>query len=129
MDPRTKKLRTRCGQVRHHLKAPGELCVLLERTEDTAEISVSGLWSSINNFCLNTGSSFGSKPKTECVCMCLTLCDPMDCSLCPWNSSGKNTGMGFHSLLQGNLLGPEVEPRSPALQADSLPPDVQFTKS
>ena len=34
--------------------------------------------------------------------------------LCPWNSSGKNTGLGSHSLLEG------IEPRSPALQADSL---------
>ena len=25
----------------------------------------------------------------------------MDCSLCPWNSSGKNTGVGCQSLLQG----------------------------
>ena len=44
-----------------------------------------------------------------CVCLvtqlCLTLCDPMDCS--PLGSSvyedspGKNTGMGCHSLFQG----------------------------
>ena len=32
---------------------------------------------------------------------CLMLCDPMDCSLCPWNSPGKNTGMGSLSFLQG----------------------------
>ena len=32
---------------------------------------------------------------------CLTLCDPMDCSICPWNSPGKNTGVGCHFLLQG----------------------------
>ena len=39
---------------------------------------------------------------------CPTLSDPMDCSppgymefLCPWNSPGKNTGVGCHSLLQG----------------------------
>ena len=33
---------------------------------------------------------------------CLTLCDPVDPRLlCPWNSSGKNTGVGSHSLLQG----------------------------
>ena len=33
----------------------------------------------------------------------LTLCHPMDCSTpgcCPWNSPGKNTGMGCHFLLQ-----------------------------
>ena len=36
--------------------------------------------------------------------LCLTLCDPMDCSppgSCPWDSTGKNTGMGYHALLQG----------------------------
>ena len=33
---------------------------------------------------------------------CLTLCDPMDyCSLRPWDSPGKNTGVGCHFLLQG----------------------------
>ena len=31
---------------------------------------------------------------------CPTLCDPMDFSS-PWNSSGKNTGVGSLSLLQG----------------------------
>ena len=34
----------------------------------------------------------------------LTLCDPMDCSptrlFCPWNSPGRNTGVGCHFLLQ-----------------------------
>ena len=29
---------------------------------------------------------------------CLTLCDTM---VCPWNSPGKNTGVGYHSLFQG----------------------------
>ena len=49
-----------------------------------------------------------------CMCdqllqLCLTLCDPMDCMqpatlLCPWDSPGKNIGVGFHALLQGILL-------------------------
>ena len=30
-----------------------------------------------------------------------TLCDPMDCSLRPWDFPGKNTGVGWHFLLQG----------------------------
>ena len=55
---------------------------------------------------------------------CLTLCDPKDCSLpgssCLWNSPGKNTGVGSHSLFQGNLPDPGIKPRSPALQTDSL---------
>ena len=41
---------------------------------------------------------------------CLTLCGPMDHSLpgsCPWDSPGKNTGVGCHFLLQGifSILG------------------------
>ena len=35
---------------------------------------------------------------------CLTLCDLMDWParlLCPWDSPGKNTGVGFHALLLG----------------------------
>ena len=56
---------------------------------------------------------------------CLTLCNPMDCSL-PGSSvheysPGKNTGMGCHALLQGIFPTPGIEPSSPALQVDSLP--------
>ena len=40
--------------------------------------------------------------------------------LCPWNSLGKNSGVGCHSLLWGNLSDPEIKPRFPALQVDSL---------
>ena len=34
---------------------------------------------------------------------CLILCDPMEPArlFCPWNSLGKNTGVGCHALLQG----------------------------
>ena len=35
----------------------------------------------------------------------LILCDPLDCSsaglLCPWDSPGRNTGVGCRALLQG----------------------------
>ena len=48
----------------------------------------------------------------------LTVCNPMDCSLCPWDSPGKNTGVGSHSLLQGNPPDPGIALGSPALQAD-----------
>ena len=45
------------------------------------------------------------KMKVLVAQSCLTLCHPMDCKprrlLCPWNSPGKNTGVGSHSLLQG----------------------------
>ena len=39
--------------------------------------------------------------------------------LCTRDSPGKNTGVGCHSLLQGSSQ-PEITPRSPALQTDSL---------
>ena len=32
--------------------------------------------------------------------LCPTLCDPPARLLCPWDSPGKNTGVGCHSLLQ-----------------------------
>ena len=52
----------------------------------------------------------------------------MDCS--PPGSSvhgdspGKNTGVDFHVLLQGNLPNLGIKPRSPILQADSLPTET-----
>ena len=75
------------------------------------------------------GSVIKNVPANSGVCLvaqlCLTLCDPMDCSparlLCPWDSPGKNNGVGCHSLLQENLPNPGIEPSSPALQADSFP--------
>ena len=39
---------------------------------------------------------------------------------CPWNSSGKNIGVGLSFPSPGDLPNPMIEPRPPALQADSL---------
>ena len=59
--------------------------------------------------------------------LCPILCDPRDCSLpgssVHRNSTGKNIGVGCHAFLQGPNLG--IEPRSPTLQADSLPTEPQ----
>ena len=49
---------------------------------------------------------FLKKYVIEMLCMlshlCPTLCNPMDCNhprlLCPWDSPGKNTGVGGHAL-------------------------------
>ena len=38
----------------------------------------------------------------------------------PWNSPGWNTGVGSLSLLQGDLPNLGIEPKSPALRADSF---------
>ena len=49
----------------------------------------------------------------------------------PWNSPGQNTGVDSLSFLQGifpspgDLPDPGIEPRSPPLQADSLPAEPQ----
>ena len=47
-----------------------------------------------------TGESEGEVAQS-----CPTLCDPVDCKptrlLRPWDSPGKNTGVGCHFLLQG----------------------------
>ena len=53
-----------------------------------------------------------------CVCACLvtqlcpTLCDPMEPTrlLCPWDSPSKNTGLGYHALLQGIFLTQGLNP-------------------
>ena len=42
--------------------------------------------------------AFSKEVKVLVTHLCLALCDPMDC---PWDSPGKNTGVGCHSLLQG----------------------------
>ena len=41
--------------------------------------------------------------------------------LCPWDSPGKSTGVGLPFPSPGDLPDPGIKPRSPALQADSLP--------
>ena len=65
--------------------------------------------------------------KSGCVELLVAphvLCDPMACSQpgssVRGNSPGQNTGVGCHSLLQGNPPDPEIEPGSPPLQADFL---------
>ena len=42
-------------------------------------------------------------PKVLVIQLCLTLCDPIAHSL-PWESPGKNTGVGCHSRLQRIFL-------------------------
>ena len=59
--------------------------------------------------------------KSESVSplQCLTLYDPQ--FVCPWNSPGKNTEVGSHSLLQGIFPTQGLNLGSLALQADSFP--------
>ena len=71
----------------------------------------------LSNLCFPLMESFLCRPPASvyqfmvlCVCaglvaqLCLTLCEPMDCSLqapLSMRFPGKNTGVGCHSLFQG----------------------------
>ena len=48
-------------------------------------------------------SSSGMCVHAQALQLRPTVCDPMDCSLPPrpWGVPGKNTGVGWHDLLQG----------------------------
>ncbi|XP_044796684.1 cysteine-rich DPF motif domain-containing protein 1 isoform X2 [Bubalus bubalis] len=45
------------------------------------------------------------------------------------DSLDKNTGVGYHALLQGNLPNPGIEPRSPAARAESSPSEPPLKPS
>ena len=47
----------------------------------------------------------------SCFSHVTNLCEPARL-LCPWDSSGKNTGVGYHFLCQGNLPDAGIEPES-----------------
>ena len=78
---------------------------------------VQPLWKTVWNFL--------KKLKIEVPCtvlclvaqLCLTLCDPMDCSLpgssVHRDSPGKNTGVFCHALLQGNFPTQGLNPGLP----------------
>ena len=71
-------------------------------------------------------SLFLLKKKSDAV-LCLVMSDSFQPYglqparlLCPWNSQGKNTGVGCHALLQGIFQTQGWNPDLPQLQADSL---------
>ena len=55
--------------------------------------------------------------------LCLTFADPLDCSsprlLCPWDSPGKNTGVGCHPP-PGDLPYPGIASGSPGSGRERL---------
>ena len=54
-----------------------------------------------------------------------TLCDPMDCSPLSMRFSRQGYWSGLPLPSPGDLPNPGIEPRSPALQANSLPTGLQ----
>ena len=57
----------------------------------------------------STGSVSLVKVKVLVAQLCLTLCDHL---VCPWDSPGKNTGVGCHSFFR-DLPDLGVEPATP----------------
>ena len=88
-----------------------KLSKLWETVKDT------GAWHAVVHGVAKSQSRL-SDWKVKVSQSCPTLCNPMDT---PWNSPGQNEGVGSCSFLQGIFPNPGIEPRSPALQADSLP--------
>ena len=76
------------------------------------------------------------KSESEAAQSCPTLSDPIDCSL-PGSSIHGAQGVSgpllscvwnlrvFPEMHPGDFPAPGIEPRSPALQADSLPTELQ----
>ena len=53
---------------------------------------------------LNSSGSLLSMHVSQAAQVCLTLCNPVDQTtrlLCPWDSTGKNTGVSCHFVFQG----------------------------
>ena len=67
---------------------------------------------------------FPIQESNPCLLHCRQICDPMDC-YSPWNSLGQNSGVGSLFPFSRGSPNPGIKPRSPALQADSLPAEPQ----
>ena len=95
----------------------------------TRALRVSGYGESSSGSFLTRRKSLKNDPwvHDKPLQLCLTLCDTMDCSLpvlCPWDSPGKNFGVGCHALLQGIFPTQGSNPSLSCLlhwQASSLP--------
>ena len=93
-------------------------------TPELGRISMRRSWGASRRPGKHTPTHYSTgKVKVKVAQLCLTLYDPIDCSL---------PGTSVHGILQvrilewllcpwGDLPNPGIEPRSPALQADSLP--------
>ena len=77
-------------------------------------ISNKSVWGcGVNILCFNKPPPVLNNQICVCVCVCVCVSHSVVCSslqphglhparlLCPWNSLGKNTGVGWQALLQG----------------------------
>ena len=66
----------------------------------------------LNNFIQSMPELNAAAAAAKSLQSCPTLCDPIDGSplgSCPWDSPGKNTGVGCHFLLQYRKVKSESE--------------------
>ena len=89
--------KTQCSQINKYKKKSGPRISIAIFFKDTQ------MFNKYVKRCSNTCSTL-----YVCMLSCfsprLILCNPMDCSLevsCPWDSPGKNIGVGCCALLQG----------------------------
>ena len=94
-------------------------CLLLLRWHDGPVVKSTGLEPDYRVHVPALPHARSSLAPLSAVCLvtqsCLTLCDCMDWParlLCPWDSPGKNTGVGLCALLWGNLPSAGIQPES-----------------
>ena len=86
----------------------------------------------------NLETIYAAAAAAKSLPSCPTLCDPIDSSLsmlpCPWDSPGKNTGVGCHFLLQYMKVKSESEVvqscptlATPGTTAHQAPPSMGFS--
>ena len=92
--------------------------------QDLFSLAASNLWSWATS---KMKMLFKHESESEVAQSCPTLCDPMDCSL-PAPPSMEFSRQESWNMLPfpspGDLSNPEIEPRSPAVQADTLPSET-----
>ena len=96
----------------HNLKNKGHSIVL--KPPCVSSMDINGRWSSINK----------SESVGKLTQLCPTLCDPRTIQSMEFSRPEYWSGYPFPS--PGDLPDPMIEPRSPALQADSLPAEPQW---
>ena len=70
-------------------------------------------------------SNSSATVKVRAAQLCLTLCDCMD-YIQSMESSRLEYWCGYPFLSPGDLPNPGIKPRSPIMQADSLPAEAQW---